>query len=132
MTLKSNEPDEKDAARIMLDDTGKELLYDEKTGRFFEASGSAKTLPLSTIFERTLDTAEDAVLMARRIPYDFGWTQAKADTTMETIVVLGSGWAAHAVLKVADTYKVRVVCISPTNHFVFTPSKYHCTTFFDY
>ena len=37
---------------------------------------------------------------------------------------LGSGWAAHAILKVADTYKLRLIVVSPTNHFVFTPSKY--------
>jgi hypothetical protein len=35
----------------------------------------------------------------------------------------GSGWAAHAILKVTDTYRLRLIVVSPTNHFVFTPSK---------
>lgn len=38
-----------------------------------------------------------------------------------TVVVLGSGWAAHALMKVADCHQIRLIVISPTNHFVFTP-----------
>jgi hypothetical protein len=39
----------------------------------------------------------------------------------KTIVVLGTGWAAHAFVKLASTYDLRVVVVSPVNHFVFTP-----------
>ena len=68
--------------------------------------------------------ATDAVVHLKRVPYDFGWLpeiNSSPDDTRPTIVVLGSGWAAHALLKVADTTKLRLVVISPTNHFVFTP-----------
>lgn len=78
------------------------------------------------IVERVLDTIEDAFLHLRRIPYEWGWRQqgaAPKDCTpnKKTVVVLGSGWAAHAFLKVVDTEKLRVVAVSPVNHFVFTP-----------
>lgn len=75
------------------------------------------------ILERVLDTAEDAFLHLRRLPYDWGWRKedASSKSRKKTVVVLGSGWGAHAFLKVADTEKIRVIVVSPTNHFVFTP-----------
>ena len=39
----------------------------------------------------------------------------------KTVVVLGTGWAAHAFIKLASTYDLRIVVVSPVNHFVFTP-----------
>jgi NADH dehydrogenase FAD-containing subunit len=39
----------------------------------------------------------------------------------KTVVVLGTGWASHAFVKLASTYDLRVVVVSPVNHFVFTP-----------
>ncbi|KAJ8614304.1 hypothetical protein CTAYLR_010132 [Chrysophaeum taylorii] len=39
----------------------------------------------------------------------------------EKLVILGSGWAAHAMLKVIDASKFRVTVVSPVNHFAFTP-----------
>ena len=39
----------------------------------------------------------------------------------KTVVILGSGWAAHAFIKLASTYDLRIVVVSPVNHFVFTP-----------
>jgi len=38
-----------------------------------------------------------------------------------TVIVLGTGWAAHAFIKAASTYDLRIVVVSPVNHFVFTP-----------
>ena len=117
------------------------------------ADEGGASFPLDTLFSRALDTVEDAVLHARRIPYDLGWFLADSQKKEQrkTIVVLGtcshvmqlsfvlpvltsgcfrallqyqgSGWAAHAILKVADTYKLPLIVVSPTNHFVFTPSK---------
>lgn len=78
-------------------------------------------LPVGTIIQRTLDTAEDVFVHLRRVPYDSGWFLEKEKVDRPTIVVLGSGWAAHALLKVADTYKLRIIVVSPSNHFVFTP-----------
>lgn len=37
------------------------------------------------------------------------------------IVVLGSGWGAHAIVKVIDTDKGDVVAISPRPYFILTP-----------
>lgn len=34
---------------------------------------------------------------------------------------LGTGWASHAFIKLASTYDLRIVVVSPVNHFVFTP-----------
>ena len=82
-------------------------------------------IPWHLLWERTLDTVEDVVLHIRRIPYDLGWQQdedeAQQKKKKETILILGSGWAAHALLKVTDTSQFRVIVVSPTNHFVFTP-----------
>jgi hypothetical protein len=106
----------------------KELWFDERTGRFYESFPDEK-IPLATIFERAVDTVEDAIVHARRIPYEKGWVTSKTTTDQEqqqnipTVVVLGSGWAAHALIKVADTFKMKLIVVSPTNHFVFTPSK---------
>jgi hypothetical protein len=106
----------------------KELWFDEHTGRFYESFPNEK-IPLATVFERVVDTVEDAIVHARRIPYEKGWVDSEIATDDEqqrripTVVVLGSGWAAHALIKVADTFKMKLIVVSPTNHFVFTPSK---------
>lgn len=60
----------------------------------------------------------------KRVPYDLGWlaeSKSLSFNNRPTVVILGSGWAAHALLKVADTFQVRLVVVSPSNHFVFTP-----------
>jgi hypothetical protein len=101
----------------------KQLHYDKIHDRFYEF-GANETIQFATLFERLLDTVEDAVLHARRIPYDKGWIEHKPGGKLKTVVVLGSGWGAHALMKVADTYLIRLIVVSPTNHFVFTPSKY--------
>jgi hypothetical protein len=33
----------------------------------------------------------------------------------------GTGWASHSFVKLASTYDLRIVVVSPVNHFVFTP-----------
>jgi len=108
---------------------------------------SSPGLPLDLLLERAWDTVEDIFVHLRRIPYEKGWADLEendiqkheteptdvsdATTTMstlprqeqrrKTIVILGSGWAAHALMKIADTTKFRLVVVSPSNHFVFTP-----------
>jgi len=42
-------------------------------------------------------------------------------TLQPRVVVMGSGWGAHACMKVVDTDKFDVVAISPRPFFVFTP-----------
>ena len=107
--------DEDDALRILSSEVGVKYLVGDNT--------TSKLPPLDVIFDRTLDTVEDALVHAGRIPYDLGWvseeTPEKDDRPV--VVVLGSGWGAHAFMKIADTFKVRVIVVSPSNHFVFTP-----------
>ena len=61
--------------------------------------------------------------MSRYNGLDFGQEPDLADKERQTVVVLGSGWAAHAFLKVADPYKLRMIVVSPSNHFVFVRLK---------
>jgi len=42
------------------------------------------------------------------------------------VLVLGSGWGAHSLLKVIDTDKYEVLAVSPTNAFLFTPMLPGC------
>eukprot|EP00804_Cyclotella_cryptica_P001218 CCRYP_012727-RA/>CCRYP_012727-RA protein AED:0.05 eAED:0.05 QI:677/1/1/1/0.66/0.5/4/195/676 len=80
-------------------------------------------LPLDIILQRTWDTVEDIWQHLRRIPFEKGWAELSSESqlTRKTVVVLGSGWASHALLKVADCQKLRIIVVSPINHFVFTP-----------
>ena len=80
-----------------------------------------ESLRWDVLIGRTLDTVEDVVTIIRRKPYDWGWKQKEGKQDMKTIVVLGSGWAAHALMKITNTYNTKLVIVSPVNHFVFTP-----------
>ena len=42
-------------------------------------------------------------------------------TTYTHYDVLQTGWASHAFVKLASVYDLRIVVVSPVNHFVFTP-----------
>jgi len=46
---------------------------------------------------------------------------AGAGEKKKKLVVLGSGWGAHALVKIIDTDKFDVVAISPRPYFIFTP-----------
>lgn len=80
-----------EALRLMSSEVGVRRAL----GRQVEPS-----FPLFLLIERTLDTIEDVVLHLRRIPYDLGWQpEPPTDEKRKTIVILGSGWAAHALMK---------------------------------
>jgi NADH dehydrogenase len=84
------------------------------------------------LVERTLDTVEDIALHLRRFSLAHLWdsyhssnnnnsrqsSSAKPDEqpqdNRKTVVVLGSGWGAHALMKVVDTQKVKLIVVSPT------------------
>mmetsp|Transcript_18174 Transcript_18174/g.23514 ORF Transcript_18174/g.23514 Transcript_18174/m.23514 type:complete len:556 (-) Transcript_18174:270-1937(-) len=78
---------------------------------------------LDTIWERVLDTVEDASLHVRR-KFRTKLTRSELETKkgdVPRVVVLGFGWGAHAISKVVDTDACDVVFVSPRNYFLFTP-----------
>jgi NADH:ubiquinone reductase (non-electrogenic) len=84
-------------------------------------------------YEKLADTADDILLMARR------GAEAPARGAVDRLVrgrdgtlmlnrrdkpvvlILGTGWGAHALAKVIDTDVYEAVVLSPRNHFIFTP-----------
>mmetsp|Transcript_79418 Transcript_79418/g.125349 ORF Transcript_79418/g.125349 Transcript_79418/m.125349 type:complete len:579 (+) Transcript_79418:38-1774(+) len=73
--------------------------------------------------EEVANTAEDALVHVARIPAWFS-ADREASTSHEgkrKVVILGTGWAAHAIAKIIDINKVDIRVISPRNYFVFTP-----------
>lgn len=81
------------------------------------------TIPIDVVAERTWDTAEDIYTHARRLADEKRaiTLSEEEEKSRKTVVILGSGWGAHALMKVADCRKLRIIVVSPTNHFVFTP-----------
>mmetsp|Transcript_48940 Transcript_48940/g.118501 ORF Transcript_48940/g.118501 Transcript_48940/m.118501 type:complete len:724 (+) Transcript_48940:2882-5053(+) len=88
-----------------------------------EAVPKSTTIPIDVLFSRTLDTIEDVAVHVRRIPNKQGTKELtpEQEASRKTVVVCGSGWASHALMKCVDTTKVRLIVVSPTNHFLFTP-----------
>ena len=50
-----------------------------------------------------------------------GMQAAGKSTSKERLVIVGSGWGAHALVKDLDATKYDVTLVSPRNHFLFTP-----------
>jgi NADH dehydrogenase FAD-containing subunit len=90
---------------------------------------------LEQLIGKAFDTAEDATLMFKRQMAEFETLKNQDDLNADAlsewnnpklthkprILVVGSGWASHAFIKCIDTEKFRVLVVSPTNYFVFTP-----------
>ena len=82
---------------------------------------------LDTLINRGLDTVEDAWLLARRVTADYvdpidcleSWEDP--EDTRPRLLVIGSGWAAHALVKIVDADLYRLLVVSPRNYFLFTP-----------
>ena len=82
---------------------------------------------------KLLDTVEDVALITRRTLSPTYSTSLRAEaapdgaagldlrSTRPVVLILGSGWAAHSMMKVLDTDAFEVVVASPRNHFLFTP-----------
>ena len=86
---------------------------------------------LDTIVTRTLDTIEDAWLLARRINAESvdaldclaAWEDPT--DTRPRLLVMGSGWAAHALVKIIDADKYRLLVVSPRNFFIVRRARCH-------
>lgn len=89
---------------------------------------------VSLLFEKLLDTGEDAILHLRRYflpyyqqprdsipPFQPQGDKGRVDSLRPRVVLIGSGWSSHAFLKVCETDAYDVVCVSPRPYFVFTP-----------
>jgi len=92
----------------------------------------------SFLFSKTLDTIEDAYTHLRRLRAEDSYIDSKMDLYSAAdcldqwndekdprpkLLVIGSGWAAHALLKIVDSLNTgyRVLCVSSKNYFLFTP-----------
>ena len=82
---------------------------------------------LDTLITRGLDTVEDAFLLARRVadksvdPIDCLEAWEDATDPRPRLLIIGSGWGAHALVKIVDADLFRCLVISPRSYFVFTP-----------
>lgn len=85
----------------------------------------ALTDDVSQAIDEVGNTFEDALLHVARLPaWLSGQSQtpdASAEESRTRVVVLGTGWAAHAIAKIIDVSKVDVTVVSPRNYFIFTP-----------
>ena len=86
---------------------------------------------IALLSTKAFDTLEDAILHFRRTFLPSYQESATMEWMQNTafhgpqhkarVVVVGSGWAAHAFLKICETDGYEVVCVSPRPYFVFTP-----------
>ena len=82
---------------------------------------------LDTVVSRGLDTVEDAWLLARRVsaeyvnPIDCLTAWEDESDTRPRLLIIGSGWGAHALVKIVDADLYRLLVISPRPYFIFTP-----------
>lgn len=110
--------------RIVSSELGiQEFVRTISTSKHGEGLPDSSMVPVDLLLSRAIDTLEDIALHLGRTSYP------DRDTTVDshlerdrrTVVILGSGWGAHAFIKVADCNKLRLIVVSPANHFVFTP-----------
>jgi NADH dehydrogenase FAD-containing subunit len=84
---------------------------------------------LGLIIDKTFDTLGDIRCMFNRmmkekeIRYDPDTLEEWNENlpNKPRVLVIGSGWASHALIKCLDSEKYRSLVVSPTNYFVFTP-----------
>jgi NADH dehydrogenase FAD-containing subunit len=84
---------------------------------------------------KAFDTVEDTALMLKRSMKESDSLRHLDDLNADAlsewndqkqahkprVLVIGTGWASHAFIKSIDTEKFRVLVVSPSNYFIFTP-----------
>ena len=75
--------------------------------------------------DKVIETLEDTFIHLKRYSkYYFNKPSIDTSTAVDSrpvILVIGSGWSAHAFLKIIEADYYRVICISPRSYFIFTP-----------
>ena len=104
---------EERALRILSTEVGYKKLLGQNPYAWTDA-------PVGVAISRGIDTIEDAIIHMRRLPYKLGFGDLPDESAPDrpTVVVLGTGWGAHAFVKVACTFDLKIVVVSPVNHFV--------------
>ena len=105
----------------MLAMISNEVAYTKFRGR---NPNSLLDLEFDVLRQRVMDNIEDATQKKNGKSKGKSYLSGKDVPREErkTVVVLGTGWGSHAFVKLASTYDLRIVVVSPVNHFVFTPS----------
>ncbi|KAL3903899.1 MAG: hypothetical protein SGARI_005173, partial [Bacillariaceae sp.] len=72
-------------------------------------------IDVPTIINRVLDTLEDGTQKRNGKLKGQAKLKGKKEplSNRPTVIVLGTGWAAHAFIKAASTYDLRIVVVSP-------------------
>lgn len=99
-----------------LDDFQVSNRVKQNMERRLVAQESSDTNPVDVIKDETNGLEGDIINYTHT---NNGIRRDKA--TKEKIVILGTGWGAHAFLKTIDATKYDVTVISPRNYFMFTP-----------
>lgn len=88
---------------------------------------------LAKVLDQAVDSAEDIARHLNRLLLPLptrtvldkmvrgGRGRYKLQTEKPVVLVCGSGWGAHSIIKVIDTDNFEVVLVSPRNFFFFTP-----------
>ena len=82
-------------------------------------------------WDRAVDTADDVLAHVKRAVQELPTTLAltrkaagggvRLEAQKPVVLVLGSGWGAHSLIKVIDCDAFQPVVVSPRNFFLFTP-----------
>ena len=105
---------------------GAESDGDKRGGDDAEGQWPAEPPTWMVVAEKFAATAGDVAritkrAMSRRMGAGTSNASEAPPRRRKRVAVLGSGWAAHAMMKVADTDLLDVVVVSPRNYFLFTP-----------
>jgi hypothetical protein len=71
-------------------------------------------IPVGVLFSRVLDGMEDSAIARKNKKAKPG----DVNQDRPTVVVLGTGWGAQSFVKLASTLDLRILVVSPVNHFV--------------
>ena len=115
-TSSATPPDQDDSDRY-LKMVSSEVQYKKLLG---QNPYALTDVPVDVMMDRFLDVVEDVLQKTNGKTKGMSKLKGKKKPKDErpTVVVLGTGWAAHAFIKAASTYDLRIVVVSPVNHFV--------------